>query len=238
MLTAADHDDSAQGGSANKVPCHCRIAHNGNQSGRWFSMVVTQIFCWLCISRPTSIALGLVAGKRVKVFYRDKVREKKDRVRQRVSSIATDFKQQIKDRLGTARNSIVSSVDSMTSTGPARGVDGVDHPPAVCAQETEMVSIERTADVTETVGAARATNETILDDDTANIEESMCVTLHVRTASINLDDVCNEGRESKVDSDGGISEITRSTRSATDRQSHLLSGGDGEVEIDEVRVEL
>ena len=283
MLTAADHDDSAQGGTANEVPCHCRIAHNGNQSGRWFSMVVTQIFCWLCISRPASIALGLVAGRRVKEFYRDKVREKKDRLRQRVSSTATDVKHHIKDRLGAVRdvvtdpekareviqsvrdrslivgrgimgaidkgrsvslsgvashvrekrNSVVSSVKSMASTGQARSVNTA-RPPTVCAQETEMVSIERTTDATGAAGAARATSETFLDDDTANNEESMCVTLNVRTASVDLDDVCNEGRESKDDATaveskgydgdgGGISEIVRSPWSTIARRQRVQS---------------
>ena len=294
MLTAADHDDRSQGGSASKVPCHCRIAHNENQSGRWFSMVVTQIFCWLCISRPASIALGLVAGRRAKEFYRDKVREKKDRLRQRVSSTATDVKHQIKDRLGAVRdvvtdpekareviqsvrdrslivgrgimgaidkgrsvslsgvashvrekkNSVVSSDKSMASTGQARSAD-VARPPTVCAQETEMISIERTADATGAAGAARAaraTSETFLDDNTANNEESLCVTLNVRTASIDLDDVCNEGRESKDDAttveskgldgdDGGKSEIARSPWSTIARRQRMRGVEELDLEL-------
>ena len=246
MLTAADHDDSAQGGTANEVPCHCRIAHNGNQSGRWFSMVVTQIFCWLCISRPASIALGLVAGRRVKEFYRDKVREKKDRLRQRVRDRSLIVGRGIMGAIdkgrsvslsGVAshvrekRNSVVSSVKSMASTGQARSVDTA-RPPTVCAQETEMVSIERTTDATGAAGAARATSEAFLDDDTANNEKSMCVTLNVRTASVDLDDVCNEGRESKDDDieskgydgdGGGIPEIVRSPWSTIARRQRVQS---------------
>ena len=91
-----------------------------------------------------------------------------------------------------------------------------------------MISSEQTADAMGATGAARATSETILDDDT--------VTLNVRTASIDLDGVRNEGRESKDDATtveskgydgdgGGISEIARSLHAAFRPAAESPCGG-------------
>ena len=84
VLTAAG---SNGGGSANAevVPCRCRISHSGQVSGRWFSMVVLQLFCWLCVSRPVMIALGLFASKPAASWFNDN----KERLSVRLRRLST-----------------------------------------------------------------------------------------------------------------------------------------------------
>ena len=65
MLTAADNsDDTMQG--ASQIPCHCRISHNSQQSDKWLAVVLSQLFFWLCISRPVSIVVGMVVSRPAK----------------------------------------------------------------------------------------------------------------------------------------------------------------------------
>ena len=89
MLTAADHSD-ADATQGAQMPCHCRISHNGLQSGRWLAMVVAQVFFWLCISRPVSIAVGMHASKKAKAwFHKNKQNLTRTMTRMRLKSMAS-----------------------------------------------------------------------------------------------------------------------------------------------------
>jgi hypothetical protein len=67
VLTAAGSN-----GSDTALPCRCRISHSSHTSGRWFTVVVLQLFCWLCVSRPAMIALGLFASVPSASWFVDK----------------------------------------------------------------------------------------------------------------------------------------------------------------------
>lgn len=56
ILTAAETNG---GDNSANVPCHCRISHNKQQSGRWLTMIGLNTLFWLLISRPGSIGLVL-----------------------------------------------------------------------------------------------------------------------------------------------------------------------------------
>ena len=56
LSTAAGQ--SAQ--EAERLSCKCRIAHTQNQTQAWVLMVVLQLCIWLFITRPLTIAAGIL----------------------------------------------------------------------------------------------------------------------------------------------------------------------------------
>jgi hypothetical protein len=112
MLTAADHNGEGAAQGAEQVPCHCRISHNSKQSGNWLLMVVFQMFFWLCISRPLTIAVGMLVGRTAKAWFA----KNKGKMKIDVKGTMARFQ----------RRSVTSKEQSWSETEMVGAVTGVD----------------------------------------------------------------------------------------------------------------